>query len=52
VTPYLSNGEKRLLVEIETEPEGPDKSGLKGLSDALKKVRKRIRCWMPRVSCA
>ncbi len=53
VTLHLSTDEKRLLLEFETEPEGLDsKSGPNGLIDALKKARERIRCWIPRASCA
>ena len=53
VTLHLSTDEKRLLLEFETEPEGLDsKSGPNGLFDAPKKARERIRCWIPRASCA
>jgi hypothetical protein len=42
VTLHLSEDQKRLLLEFETEPSGLDKTGLNSFIDALKKVREKM----------
>jgi hypothetical protein len=42
ITCHVSEDEKRLLIEFDTQEEGLTKTGVNGLIDALKQIRERV----------
>jgi hypothetical protein len=43
VSLHVSEDDKRLLIEFDTDPLGLTKSGVNGLIDALKSIRKEMK---------